>query len=1160
MALLEIRKLDGETTTCPLVKQQPVTIGRHATCDVQIDEENVAVLHCRISFAKDGYEVAASSPDGVEVNGTSVSHAVLQDGDLIRVGSLDIVVRDVQGETRPADAVKKPAEKPAHKEPPAKEKAAEEPTPQPPKPAAKKKPKPPEPSYDSFADVDFAELPDEKIYEVEELTDSTELSPPTRTGGNEQQAAKRSLFGGTPARPGEQDITRSPLTITLGVGIAFLLLSSATVWLIIGRDSAQRQYDAAIGDLNSGRYAQAIERFNQFLQSYPRSEYSQMAQIGRGRATIEAQINGSSPDWPVGLKLLQDFVVNHRDYPDFEAAIDHVRRYAELITLGAAKKAEVTRDAALLEVARDAHRILDRYSPDGRAPAQLQREIRSLYESAEAAILKSDTFSQAISAIEKAIANKDAIDALVKRRQLLDRYGDFRDDPAIVSLLERILEMERGLVTVEEVTVAAKTTPRDVSPFPRFSLTPHIRPRSVEASMDRRVLCVAKNCLYVVDSVGGLPLWRRAVGYDLPFFPFRVAVSVPAILLFDTVHSELVMLNERSGELIWRQECSSTVSAQPLVHQGQIYVPTRGGRLLRLDAETGELRTVIQFPRPIAASPILLGDGEHLVLAGDQEVLYTLTLHPLECGVVSFLQHRLDSIRAPLLVMSGLVLVIENDRADSALLRVLDASIPGEQLRQVASQRVAGQVTDTPLLRGRQLFVPSERERLAVLTVSDDPDQRTLALLATHQVKSNYSGKAFLSAGADGQLWMAASALQKFNLATDSIRLDPKRVGEGISSQPIQHVGESLFVARQFPYTSASILTEYNRNSLVSQWRTTLGSSLVSVSAQSADQALGVCETGEIVRLSDRDWSAEAFKPNTAELLPLSDHLQQPVRTVSLAAGRTAVYCGLPKPHLWVLTPLGKIERERDLPEPLEADPVEIAAGIVLPLPERLAIWPSSSADAPPDDFIAPLEAEQAHRWQQLAVLDDQQIITLNQRGRFARLQWRLEPEPHLASVAQLSLKTRLDVPLAVHDGNIYLADLRPHGLMIEAATFDTAAEVEWKQPATNELWVNSSGVLVEMGGGVLHCYDVGSEWTLRWQLKLPAQTLAGRPLWEKDRLWVACRDGQVMLVDSGDGGVIAQCALNQPLAGGPRRLGNVVFVTTADGTLINVQSLQPEK
>src|SRR5438477_9564451 len=92
MPALEIRHRTGQIETRELSQNAPLLVGQLASCDIRIEAEGVAPLHCRISWKRRGYEVAAVTDDGVQLNGTTVRRGPLSPGDVIRVGDVDIVL------------------------------------------------------------------------------------------------------------------------------------------------------------------------------------------------------------------------------------------------------------------------------------------------------------------------------------------------------------------------------------------------------------------------------------------------------------------------------------------------------------------------------------------------------------------------------------------------------------------------------------------------------------------------------------------------------------------------------------------------------------------------------------------------------------------------------------------------------------------------------------------------------------------------------------------------------------------------------------------------------------------------------------------------------------------------------------------------------------
>lgn len=94
MAFLEIVHMTGEVDRIALSKQQPLTIGSHASTDITIDEDDVEIMHCRISWGKQGYEAVAAGTAPLELNGNLIKNSKLKAGDILRFGTVDVRFRE----------------------------------------------------------------------------------------------------------------------------------------------------------------------------------------------------------------------------------------------------------------------------------------------------------------------------------------------------------------------------------------------------------------------------------------------------------------------------------------------------------------------------------------------------------------------------------------------------------------------------------------------------------------------------------------------------------------------------------------------------------------------------------------------------------------------------------------------------------------------------------------------------------------------------------------------------------------------------------------------------------------------------------------------------------------------------------------------------------
>ncbi len=1303
MYYLRIKKISGELQTIPLRQDQPVLIGRHQTADVRVDEEGVHRLHARVAWRDDGYEIAAATPDGVEVNGARVRRWKLTPQDIVRVGSaeirlvlekskkkaasapppekpktqaasptsskqsllpdeeeLELIVLSDEDEptAKPATPAAPPGppkaartERPAAQRPAAPKQPERKPTaeakrkakpsaatseppapPKPEKPAAKPaaQPKPAEPERAAVEErraergpatekkpeaAPAGEVDQRPAKPADEPAELAPAGPPSmdflfeevepapeakraqqapaedweeqpsepaqpepvlaggrrlrRRPGRELEAEteltwlRRLLvrFGIRPVRPGEEDVVRSPIVLSLSTLSVILLLVATIFWFIIQRQVVQQQFDAAKKEYDQGHFAQAVALFEQFLVEHPRHKYAQQVLVLLGRAKIEKEILGATPSWKNGLKALQDFIDQHRDQPYFDDLRDDVAKYARSIAFGALKTAAATKNRSLIEVSDNAALIFSRYAPEEPPPEQVQAQLKALREQTEAVILKWETLQAALNQMKASLQQQKPLEALVARRNLLARYPDLESDRQVVQLLRQTLETARALVAQQPLDQpAVATDPSAAAPTP-LTLVTHTRGLSGETSDGELVFVRAKGCLFGVDRVTGLPVWRRVVGLDQPFFPVRVQTAkAAALLVYDSNRDELVLLEQHTGKLLWRQRLEEPAVGRPVVLEGQVYQATEGAHIFKLELETGRLTGRMDFPQPIHAPPVLLSDNAHLVVAADEALLYVLTLRPFACVSVSLLGHKPGSLSAPLVAMGKLLLVPENVGTDQCTLRVLDASRPEDGLveREDARVTLGGQCRDEPVLRGNVLFVPLTGERVAAFTVSDEPGQPALTLIGRHTVETSHPGRVFLMAGPDGQMWMAGSALRRFQLKTNNIALDPNLVAEGVTTQPLQSYANYLFIARQRPHSTATWLVKVDREArpvMSGLWRTILGARILTATPAGSDTLLCLTEEGSLFHLSSAELKKGGFRVRTDGQIQFPKDMAEPARAVVLPDGQLALATGLPEPTLWILNAQGQIRREIPLEEPLQSDPIALGQGLILPLVGKLGYQLARPGRLRIEGYTAPIDREaEPPRWVGGAALSGNEAVVVDSRGTLLKIQYRTSPTPHLYEAAKVSLGSAVDFPPVVWRETVLVADSAGRLRALHRSNFDPLTEVQLPAPPSGPLRLLDDRLLVEAGGSELLCFRLGQRLEKLWSVPLKGLGLADAPLLTGDgRLVLAERSGRVAALDLQTGRTVAETTVEQPIDLGPRSVGDQLYVATIDGSLYRV-------
>ena len=1183
MPSLELRFTNGSVEERELSRSHPLSIGRQSFNDVCVPEDDVGAMHCRVSWNKTAYEVTSATARGIDVNGVSIARAVLKPGDVIRIGSVDVVFVDsaAEEETGAGYQLVEDSDRgegfTALRPPP--------PIPEPKSATRTEKPKRPSdppakpvedmslfmgPVYtesQALVAVDFGDQDAD-----DDMDDGTPKPMLMRSGG---APIVRSAPKGTPvstttpptmtmlsarARPGEQDVLRSPLVLGLGAGGLLLLFVTGIFWFLMGREQAARHYDRAVAELTDGQYAQSIKSFEEFLQKYSSHSLRRAAERGLDKALVQKEISGATPAWKRGLDNLHKLISNHRNDSDFADLRPTLFRYGEEISLGAAKSAEAARDPELLIVSDDARAVLERYSDPTAPPTGSLNRIKVARESAERAIGKQNTFDAAMTAVETALANKQPMVALAERERLVRRFADYVNQKRVKEALQKALDLERSVIAVDETERAAETKDDDTySPEPALGLF-HTRSRTDDVSQGRVACVLAKDSCYAVDTATGEFVWRRVVGLEAPFFPLLATGAQPSLLVYNSRRRSLDCCRPESGKLIWRQPLDARPRSAPLVYEGQIYLSTDDRALCRIDLDSGRLTAKVTFSQNVLGPPAISHDGKYLLIAGDMAMVYSLTLRPLGAAAMTFTDHAAGAIVAPPVSMGKLLLLCENDKADSTRLRVWNADKPTEPLVELTLPpkeiRVVGAVRDTPILRGNQLVVPSSNEHLAAFSVTDEAGRAGLAPVAQYRVKEGYGGPMFVALGPDRQFWSASSAFRRFEIGADAIRMDQNSLAQGIASQPLQLVGEQFFVGRKARYHDAVVFSAVDRERMLSPWRIVLGAEPLELAAARDGGAVSVNEAGQIVSLGPGRLKQGGIELKAATELELPPDTKLPLRATRLHDGRLALTATGETTLVWIVSSSGQTDATLKLAKGavVEANPVLFDEGLVVPFSARLKLLPLGTGKKPVQDWLAPVEENVQHHWRFLLRLDGNELVACDDKGLLTRVQLRTTDVPHLAGATKLQLDQPVDVAPALRGEVLFVADASGAVRQLNARSFDVDGQRAFPAPVRG-VWTVGESLLVWSGDDKLNAISAGKELPERWVMPLAGCRPAGAPVEWSGQIWMACVDGLVVAFDPATGKESRRIELPQVLSLGLRLIGDDLFAIACDGTLYRIDA-----
>ncbi|MFB3119811.1 MAG: PQQ-binding-like beta-propeller repeat protein [Stenotrophomonas maltophilia] len=140
-----------------------------------------------------------------------------------------------------------------------------------------------------------------------------------------------------------------------------------------------------------------------------------------------------------------------------------------------------------------------------------------------------------------------------------------------------------------------------------------------------RSLLFWQSTLYVWGILADAPvqkgsIWATKIGGDIPYPPALSGDTVYAA----TIQGKVVALDAATGEELWSTELDSEITAPPIVAGDTVLIGTESGRVFGLNASNGIVEWNFQIGGKITGSPVVIGktifvashDGKLYALAG----------------------------------------------------------------------------------------------------------------------------------------------------------------------------------------------------------------------------------------------------------------------------------------------------------------------------------------------------------------------------------------------------------------------------------------------------------------------------------------------------------------------------------------------------------------
>ncbi|QDT16996.1 outer membrane protein assembly factor BamB family protein [Alienimonas californiensis] len=971
-------------------------------------------------------------------------------------------------------------------------------------------------------------------------------------------------LAGPPARPGEQSIFKSPLVIGLTSVSAALTLAAFAFALLTAREQAQRLYDSATELRATGKYSAALETYDEFLREHPADALVPAVRRERGMTTIERAVDGSGGKWAEGVAAIETFVRENRDRDDFAESHPELASLSRRAALGAAKQAANGGPRELLATVEEAQTLHRRYAdPEAASTTDQSREIAAALRTAEAAVVKRETFGDARATVNAALERNDFAAAHRAREDLIARYRDLANDRDVRRLKAQTLAAERDAV----VTIPPADAPPP-PPAPPAVLAPAIvsRASTGERSDGRVELVRAGSSLFAVDVVTAEPRWRAAVGGGgaAAFPPVDADAAGASVLICDAVRPALLSVRLENGAVDWRLPLPAPATGPPRSAGGLVLVGCADGSLLAVDPASGAIDGGLKFPQAVLSPPVEIGGRDdanagRLLLAARRDVVYTLAGNPPAVEAVSYTGHGAGALAAPLQTIGRYVLICDNDRADSALLRAWAVDPEDGEATEVGRARVPGRIDVPPELRADVLFVSSSPERMTAYAVTDEVDKSVFSRLAAAQLPDPRPVPTYLAAGPDGALWAAGSALRKLELTGDGLQVTPAVLAVGRHVAPPQTNADRLFTTRLTPAGTATIFAAAEADAMVGLSRTVLAPALLAVTGGARPAALSA--TGVLTPLGDGFPSGgndgangdggTIFLTNGRVLPDLDGEGRELLLARRLPDGGAAVGVGGENPRGWQIDPDGRVGRPIDLPVAPQLAPLPLGPGLLIAAAPRLELatgrgGPTVSA------YTAPISGGEAPAWTALVGLSETKAAVTDAAGAIRLIQFNEGASPSLSQTAAISPEWFADLPPAVAGDALIVAgsDGRLHRL--NGATLGETAAVDLPARAAFGPTAIGDRVLVALENGTVAGF-AAADLTAATVTPLP-EPAAGPPgTVGADAAAIVTAGGVAVRFDPMSGEATGRVDTGQPLVGAPFLVGDQPAAAAADGAVVRL-------
>ena len=1010
-------------------------------------------------------------------------------------------------------------------------------------------------------------------YEVEETGETPQEAPLTPSSAPSSDRAKK--------RPTQQltIVTKrwdSPLLLVGGGALLLLVFLGTFLFFYLKRETADAAFNLAEADYQNGSYGQAIAKYNEYLEDYPKDVNFSKARVRIGMATIWREVEGGH-DQASALQVAQKMLPTIEAEPQFaESARPELAGLLPTIANELAEQARTSSEIAdkeqFVALHDEALELINNtnYMPSSHKQGQQRRldEIAAKVATVKRSINEDRELAKTVEAIQQAIVADQPVDAYAARDALLKVYPALENRKELQQAVRDISKKEQQRVMVLDEPVQAETSDHPVA-IRSISFASRTGD-TLQGLTDQVLFFYAGGAVYGLQADNGQLLWRRFVGHETMIHPQSSTLGPASdALCVDSRRHELLSLAADTGKLRWRLPLENPL-LEPLVLPNFIVAATQTGKLLQVTANDGVALRQAHLPQDLNVPPGADVKRGRLYVVSEHSNLYVLASDTLECNEVYYLGHSIEGVSAPPVSTLGFVFVVERLSLLNSQLHVLATDTNGLQLRKAQDPiRLEGQVVRRPLVIGRRLLVSTDRGAMYLFEIDRAAKTNPVSIMTTEVPTEAEPVTPYVLANG-GQLWVASNSLTQFQLQTSrrsTVRKSVTHQGDVFVS-PLQMQNNVLFYARRRAKQAGVTVTAMRPDRIGQRgglpetaWETDLAVPPAGAPLSTENKALLFTAKGELYELGVNEFNAGL--DDDPDERPFAADIPALTQRYEVGDGRQLLVSSSEPQQFVVYNPnlrasrlqLLKLKTSR---EQLNGTPLVFEGGLLTRSKKgRISLLDLAKVSDLVHPFQTTLHPDQEINWNQPALVSEAgtaRIVVSDGQGKIYKLSIQQGASPQLTAIER-SIEWSLIGSMAGTGDTVYgLARQDEYDQVISFQISDLTPGKTWELNG-RVVWgplQSGDAVLVFTNTNELICFTGGGQ--QKWKVSCDYGQPVGLPLVVEGDYILASRGGLVWRIAGKTGEDLGHLDIEEPLGTGPVRFGpENLLLAGHDGTVYTV-------